>query len=144
MAAQDVGLSGTGRLHDLFVTIEGVTPGQFKQAGVGLTLTYGVFDSPFGAYVLGAINEKIALLHFLDSDQNLTPDQIAAAAWPEATLDHSPIGPPIDSQPDFSAGERAFQPVAEPPPAGVDAWVGVSVESVGGVTQNSGGAIGEL
>ncbi len=90
VAAQDVGLSGTGRLHDLFVTIEGVTPGQFKQAGVGLTLTYSVFDSPFGAYVLGAINEKIALLHFLASDQNLTPDQIAAAAWPDATLDHNP------------------------------------------------------
>ncbi|HEY0111186.1 MAG TPA: AraC family transcriptional regulator, partial [Fibrella sp.] len=49
-AAEAVGLSGTGRLHDLFVTIEGVTPGQFRQAGVGVVLTYGVFDSPFGSY----------------------------------------------------------------------------------------------
>lgn len=83
-AAHDAGLSGTGRLHDLFVTIEGVTPGQFKQGGAGLVLQYGVFDSPFGPFVLGAINEKIALLHFLADSE--TPAQVAAAAWPEATL----------------------------------------------------------
>lgn len=87
-AAHDAGLSGTGRLHDLFVTIEGVTPGQFKQAGSGLVLTYGVFDSPFGAYLVGAINGKIAVLHFL-ADTEL-PEQIAATAWPEATLQHDP------------------------------------------------------
>lgn len=83
-AAHDAGLSGTGRLHDLFVTIEGITPGQFKQGGAGLVLQYGVFDSPFGPFVLGAINEKIALLHFLADSE--TPAQVAAAAWPEATL----------------------------------------------------------
>ncbi|GAB4040650.1 bifunctional transcriptional activator/DNA repair enzyme AdaA [Spirosoma gilvum] len=83
-AAYEAGLSGTGRLHDLFVTIEGVTPGQFKQAGSGLPLAYGVFDSPFGAYVLGAINGKIALLHFLDEDDNA--EAILKSAWPEALL----------------------------------------------------------
>ncbi len=86
--AHDTGLSGTGRLHDLFVSIEGVTPGQFKQAGVGLTLTYGVFESPFGDYVLGAINGKVALLHFLnDGDE---PTLILTAAWPGVTLRHEP------------------------------------------------------
>lgn len=85
-AAYDAGLSGTGRLHDLFVTIEGVTPGQFKQAGSGLTLDYAVFDSPFGPYVLGGINGKIALLHFLDEGD--VPETILATAWPEATLHH--------------------------------------------------------
>lgn len=87
-AAHDAGLSGTGRLHDLFVTIEGVTPGQFKQAGSGLTLNYGVFDSPFGTYVLGTINEKIALLHFLAEPEN--PEAVVMAAWPEAKLTHNP------------------------------------------------------
>jgi len=86
--AYEAGLSGTGRLHDLFVTIEGVTPGQFKQAGSGLQLAYGVFDSPFGTYVLGAINGKIALLHFLtEHDQ---PEAILKAAWPEVSLNHDP------------------------------------------------------
>ena len=82
-AAHDAGLSGTGRLHDLFVTIEGVTPGQFRQAGVGLVLTYGLFDGPFGRYVLGVINSKVALLHFLTADE--LAGQIIADAWPETS-----------------------------------------------------------
>lgn len=87
-AAYNAGLSGTGRLHDLFVSIEGVTPGQFKQAGAGLTVVYGIFDSPFGEYVLGAINGKIALLHFLsDGDE---PTAILTGAWPGITLRHEP------------------------------------------------------
>ncbi|RYF77122.1 MAG: methylated-DNA--[protein]-cysteine S-methyltransferase [Cytophagaceae bacterium] len=94
VAAQETGLSSTGRLHDLFVTIEGVTPGQFKKAGSGLVLTYGVFDSPFGAYVLGVINDKIAVLQFSDGDEPATmnvPEQIVAKSWPEASLQHNPI-----------------------------------------------------
>ncbi len=83
-AAYNAGLSGTGRLHDLFVSLEGVTPGQFKQAGGGLVLTYGVFDSPFGHYVLGAIGGKVVLLHFLAEEDN--PEAILKAAWPEVTL----------------------------------------------------------
>ena len=88
-AAYEAGLSGTGRLHDLFVTIEGVTPGQFKQAGAGLVLTYGLFDSPFGAYLLGAIKEKVALLHFLNDGDSV--ETILTAAWPEAALQHDPL-----------------------------------------------------
>lgn len=87
-AAYDAGLSGTGRLHDLFVSIEGVTPGQFKQAGSGLELVYGLFESPFGQYVLGAINGKVALLHFLNMDEE--PQAILTAAWPEASYEHNP------------------------------------------------------
>lgn len=85
-AAQEAGLSGTGRLHDLFMTIEGVTPGQFKQAGAGLELVYGVFEGPFGVYVLGTMNDKIALLQFLDKPENA--ETIAATTWPEASLRH--------------------------------------------------------
>lgn len=87
-AAYEAGLSGTGRLHDLFVRIEGVTPGQFKQAGAGLSLVYGVFDSPFGAYVLGAITGKLAVVHFLDDAES--PLAILTAAWPGTTLQHEP------------------------------------------------------
>jgi AraC family transcriptional regulator of adaptative response/methylated-DNA-[protein]-cysteine methyltransferase len=85
-AAYDAGLSGTGRLHDLFVKIEGITPGQFKQSRA-LTLEYGVFESPFGPYVLGAINGKIALLHFLNEGEN--PEPIVATAWPEVTIQYN-------------------------------------------------------
>ncbi|MDB5241351.1 MAG: 6-O-methylguanine methyltransferase [Spirosoma sp.] len=86
--AHTSGLSGTGRLHDLFVTIEGVTPGQFKQAGTGLTLSYGIFNSPFGPYLLGAIRCKIALLHFLNEDDQ--PDSLLADTWPGITLQEEP------------------------------------------------------
>lgn len=105
-AAYDAGLSGTGRLHDLFVSIEGVTPGQFKQAGAGLALQHGVFDSPFGAYVLGAINGKIALLHFLDEDEP-QPERLLSAAWPEATLLHDPTAV-------RSLAEQIFPVVGQP------------------------------
>ncbi len=87
-AAYEAGLSGTGRLHDLFVSIEGVTPGQFRQAGLGIVLSYGVFDSPFGHYVLGTISGKIALLHFLSEGDE--PETILVTAWPEVTLQHEP------------------------------------------------------
>ncbi|ADB36629.1 bifunctional transcriptional activator/DNA repair enzyme AdaA [Spirosoma linguale] len=88
-AAYDAGLSGTGRLHDLFVNIEGITPGQFKQGGSGLVLAYGLFTSPFGRYLLGAINGRIALLHFLNEGD--TVETILASAWPEVSFQHDPI-----------------------------------------------------
>ena len=47
-----------------------------------------MFESPFGQYVLGTINGKIALLHFLNEGDE--PEPILAAAWPEATLQHEP------------------------------------------------------
>ncbi|MBD2753482.1 methylated-DNA--[protein]-cysteine S-methyltransferase [Spirosoma validum] len=119
-AAYDAGLSGTGRLHDLFVTIEGVTPGQFKQAGSGITLTYAVFDSPFGQYVLGAINattvgRKIALLHFLHEDDN--PETILTAAWPEASLSYDsdllqPFANQIFPASDNTVSGQAPQPLS--------------------------------
>lgn len=98
-AAYEAGLSGTGRLHDLFVSIEGVTPGQFRQAGAGLGLTYGVFDSPFGPYVLGAINGKIALLHFLGDGEE--PTAILTAAWPGVTLQPDPTAVQFLADPIF-------------------------------------------
>src|SRR5438477_8707515 len=48
-AAYEVGLSGPGRLHDLFVTHEAMSPGEWKSGGAGLTISYGFHPSPFGA-----------------------------------------------------------------------------------------------
>ncbi len=88
-AAHQVGLSGTGRLHDLFVTIERVTPGEFKLAGAGVRLIYGIFDSPFGSYVLGAIQGKICVLQFLNTGDE--PIDLLRQAWPEAELCHEQL-----------------------------------------------------
>ncbi|MGA0557995.1 methylated-DNA--[protein]-cysteine S-methyltransferase [Larkinella sp. VNQ87] len=88
-AADAAGLSGTGRLHDLFVVLEGITPGQFKQGGEGVAIRYGLFDCPFGPYLLGAIGDKICKLEFLDEADATDAASLAtrfSAEWPEARL----------------------------------------------------------
>ncbi|CAN5920920.1 methylated-DNA--[protein]-cysteine S-methyltransferase [soil metagenome] len=60
------GLSGTGRLHDLFVTLEGMTPGEYKAAGANLEIRYGLHDSPFGKMLLAATEKGICHLAFTD------------------------------------------------------------------------------
>ena len=53
-AAYEVGLSGPGRLHDLFVTHEAMSPGEWKSGGEGLTISYGFHPSPFGTAIVVA------------------------------------------------------------------------------------------
>ena len=52
-ASHTIGLSGSGRLHDLLVTCEGMTPGEFKSGGEGVLIQYGICSTPFGEAVLG-------------------------------------------------------------------------------------------
>ena len=64
-ATFDAGLSGPGRLHDLFVACEAVTPGEFKARGKGLTITYGFHDSPFGECLIARTDRGICWLSFV-------------------------------------------------------------------------------
>ncbi len=66
--AYDVGLSGPGRLHDLFVSVEAVTPGQFKSGGSGVELEYGFHQTPFGNALLAMTEDGITDLWFVDED----------------------------------------------------------------------------
>src|SRR5580700_8462385 len=59
-AAYEVGLSGPGRLHDLFVTHEAMSPGEWKSGGEGLTLNYGYHGSPFGTALVVATDRGLA------------------------------------------------------------------------------------
>src|SRR5260370_29897578 len=63
-AAYEVGLSGPGRLHDLFVTHEAMSPGEWKAGGEGLTLAYGFHPSPFGDALVIASERRLAGLAF--------------------------------------------------------------------------------
>jgi AraC family transcriptional regulator of adaptative response/methylated-DNA-[protein]-cysteine methyltransferase len=63
-AALDAGLSSPGRLHDLFVTYEAMTPGEYKRQGDGLQITYGVHDTPFGKCLLATTDRGICAVHF--------------------------------------------------------------------------------
>jgi AraC family transcriptional regulator of adaptative response/methylated-DNA-[protein]-cysteine methyltransferase len=65
-AALDVGLSGPGRLHDLFVVIDSVTPGEFRARGTGVEFRHGLTETPFGAARVASTSRGIAFLGFVD------------------------------------------------------------------------------
>src|SRR5271163_2259810 len=65
-ATYEVGLSGPGRLHDLFVTHEAMSPGEWKSGGEGLTIAYGFHPSPFGHALVMATDRGLAGLAFAD------------------------------------------------------------------------------
>lgn len=89
-ASLDAGLSGPGRLHDLFVTFDAMTPGDFKRRGAGLTITYGFCDSPFGRCLLAVTERGICYLGFVqDDDPSGTRDQLMAT-WPGSVFTEQP------------------------------------------------------
>ncbi|MEQ9256394.1 MAG: methylated-DNA--[protein]-cysteine S-methyltransferase [Alphaproteobacteria bacterium] len=81
-----VGLSGPSRLHDLFVTWEAMTPGDYKSGGHGLTIAYGVHDTPFGPALLLATERGICGLDFLIEESSRQALDRAAADWPRSRL----------------------------------------------------------
>ena len=64
--ACEVGLSGTGRLHDLFVRIEGMTPGEYKNGGEHLSIRHSLAESPFGQTFVASTAKGICCLEFID------------------------------------------------------------------------------
>ncbi|MDO7847686.1 methylated-DNA--[protein]-cysteine S-methyltransferase [Hymenobacter sp. M29] len=83
-AAYDAGLSGTGRLHDLFVTLEAMTPGEYRQGGAALTISYSFGNSAFGRYLVASTGKGICKLVFADDDD--AARQELRQEWPNATL----------------------------------------------------------
>lgn len=68
-AAFETGLSGTGRLHDLFTKIEGMTPGEFKNGGENLSINYSFAESPFGNILVASTLKGICYMAFADEQQ---------------------------------------------------------------------------
>lgn len=64
--AMDTGLSGAGRLHDLFVNIEGMTPGEYKNGGANLVINYSFAESPFGNILVASTPKGICHISFAD------------------------------------------------------------------------------
>lgn len=91
-AALDVGLSGPGRLHDLLVTIEAASPGEFKNGGRGLLIEWGLAESPFGLCSLGWNARGVCHLAFHDSEaRDIGPAELREN-WPNATLHRDDVG----------------------------------------------------
>lgn len=83
-AAYEVGLSGPGRLHDLFVTHEAMSPGEFKARGAGLTIRYGFHLSPFGLALVMVTERGLAGLAFTDPGGEREAFEDMAGRWPNA------------------------------------------------------------
>ncbi|WP_159729152.1 bifunctional helix-turn-helix domain-containing protein/methylated-DNA--[protein]-cysteine S-methyltransferase [Methylosinus sp. Ce-a6] len=101
-ASLSLGLSGPSRLHDLFVTHESLTPGEFKRKGEGLDMRYGFHPSPFGEAILVATERGLAGLGFADGAREAALEDLRRR-WPKArfSLDENATAP---------FARRAFDP----------------------------------
>lgn len=80
----ELGLSGPGRLHDLFVTHEAMSPGEWKSRGAGLTIRYGFHPSPFGIALVMATERGLAGLAFNDPGGEKAAFEDMSSRWPNA------------------------------------------------------------
>jgi AraC family transcriptional regulator of adaptative response/methylated-DNA-[protein]-cysteine methyltransferase len=110
-ASYDAGLSGPGRLHDLMVACEAVTPGEIRQRGRGLAITYGIHPSPFGACLLAATERGICNLRFVPPGGEEDMAAWLQTQWPQAALRHDPA-----TTAPLAARVFAFEPHRPPAP----------------------------
>jgi len=80
----ETGLSGTGRLHDLFISIEGMTPGEYKNGGENLTLNYSFAETPFGDIMIASTPKGISQISFVED--NRAGLELLHQLFPNATL----------------------------------------------------------
>jgi len=85
-ASFEVGLSGPGRLHDLFVTHEAMSPGEWKSGGAGLTVSYGFHPSPFGTALVMTTERGLAGLAFADPGEEQAALADMRSRWPMANI----------------------------------------------------------
>jgi AraC family transcriptional regulator, regulatory protein of adaptative response / methylated-DNA-[protein]-cysteine methyltransferase len=111
-AAYEVGLSGPGRLHDLFVTHEAMSPGEWKSGGEGLTLSYGFYPSPFGAALVIATERGLCGLAFADAGEEAKAFADMRSRWPRAHfVENAAITAPLARRIFDPATWRAEEPL---------------------------------
>lgn len=80
-----IGLSSLGRLHDLFVNTEAVTPGEYKSHGMGLDIHYGIHLTPFGKCLIATTERGICHMSFVDSNEGKAIDNLVEH-WSQAKM----------------------------------------------------------
>lgn len=98
----DAGLSSAGRLHDLFVNLEAMSPGEFKAGGAGLHIRYGTYPTPFGLAFIGMTHRGICHLSFLDTPDLETAVTALRQTWSQAEMI-------LDSEATQAMGDRIFE-----------------------------------
>jgi len=97
-ATYDAGLSSGGRLHDLFVNLEAVTPGEFRENGAGLRISAGFHDSPFGEALVATTERGICGLTFHEGSRKAALRDLATR-WPNAQIEERPrVTAPVASR----------------------------------------------
>ncbi len=102
--AADIGLSGSGRLHDLFVTLEAMSPGEARLGGTGLDIRYGLHDTRFGPALIGTTTRGVCALHFVNDGRSGL--ELLRQSWPQAYLQNDPSATAAIAQ-------RIFDPLAK-------------------------------
>ena len=102
------GLSSPGRLHDLFVTIEAMSPGEFKTGGRGLTIDYGLHKTPFGNCLIALTGRGICNLQFLDGIDEKSALHLLRSDWANADIIRN-------QQITAEICDRIFHPSPQPP-----------------------------
>ncbi|MBV7377811.1 methylated-DNA--[protein]-cysteine S-methyltransferase [Maritimibacter dapengensis] len=142
--ANTLGLSGTGRLHDLFLTWEAMSPGEYARGGEGLTIRWGWFDSPFDLALVMATDRGICGLAFAAETgaQAAMTDMIAR--WPDATFVEDPMSLSQDALAVFEqSGEARLHMIGAP--FQIKVWEALMAIPTGHVTTYSeiAGAVGK-
>jgi AraC family transcriptional regulator, regulatory protein of adaptative response / methylated-DNA-[protein]-cysteine methyltransferase len=84
--ALDSGLSGSSRLHDLFVNFEAMTPGEYKTRGKDIEITYGFYPSPFGEYLIAVTHKGICGLIFVKDNNRESAVKEIKARWTQSVV----------------------------------------------------------
>lgn len=114
-AAYGAGLSGPGRLHDLFVNVFAATPGEVRSGGNGLAIRYGTHPSPFGECVVAVTDRGICALSFPSADDGDPADEIRGR-WPRAAVRQDPRA----TRP---VADRIFEPLRRRAPSPLAVFV---------------------
>jgi AraC family transcriptional regulator of adaptative response/methylated-DNA-[protein]-cysteine methyltransferase len=115
-ATLEAGLSGPGRLHDLFVTFEAVTPGEYKTMAAGLDIRWGVHATRFGDVLVAATDRGICGLSFIDEGGSSAEVEGLRNRWPRALLRH-------DQAATEAYAAKLFDPLRAPNAAPLKLWV---------------------
>ena len=86
-AAYSVGLSGPGRLHDLIVTLDAMTPGELKLLGRGTVVRYGFTNTPFGRALIATTTRGVCHLAFVEAEKDRGAVQELKQRWPDASFE---------------------------------------------------------
>lgn len=89
-ATHDAGLSGLGRVHDHFVTLDAVTPGEYRRRGAGLVIEYGFHASPLGDALIAKTVRGVCFVAFVDDASRARALEELQATWPGAVLAETP------------------------------------------------------